>query len=63
MAGDFCPNLEVKINPSNAMKKNWEKVIKFPELGTSLKKEKNISIKPLLTLFYQHMQGLSQDFN
>lgn len=45
MAGDFCPNLEVKINPSNAMKKNWEKVIKFPELGTSLKKEKKYQHK------------------
>ena len=26
------------MNPSSAMKKNWEKVMKFPELGTSLKK-------------------------
>jgi hypothetical protein len=39
ITGDFRPKFDVKMNPSTAMKMNWEKVIKFPELGTSLKKK------------------------
>jgi hypothetical protein len=37
MLGFFVPNFAVNMNPCNAIKKNWENVIKFPIPGSSLK--------------------------
>jgi len=38
MLGFLVPHLAVNINPCNAIKKNWENVIKFPMPGSSLTK-------------------------
>lgn len=37
MLGFLVPHLAVNIKPCNAIKKNWENVIKFPMPGSSLK--------------------------
>lgn len=37
MLGFLVPHFAVKMNPCNAIKKNWENVIKFPMPGSSLK--------------------------
>lgn len=42
--GFLVPHFAVNMNPCNAIKKNWENVIKFPMPGSCLKKKKKIHI-------------------
>ena len=53
--GDFCPNFVVNIKPSKLMKRKCEKVTRFPQPASGVKKNKKMMVSSTVVQFFQQV--------